>query len=72
MNYITEVIKIAGLQPTARKCNVSHQAVRKWEAAHTLPRTDYTGETTYAKKLAALTGNKVKAKQLLSMKRKKT
>lgn len=37
----------------AKACGRSRQAVDKWIAKGSLPRTDYTGETDYAGKLAA-------------------
>lgn|GEM_PF-502764 len=40
----------------ARACDVSRQAVDKWIANGYLPRTDYTGETNYAYRLAAAAG----------------
>lgn len=36
----------------ARACSVSRQAVDKWIANGYLPRTDYTGETDYARRLS--------------------
>jgi len=67
MNYITKVIQIAGLNPTAKAVGVSYQAVRKWEANGCLPRTEFTGETNYAAKLANLVQHEVSEKQLMSM-----
>lgn len=49
----------------AKACNVSVRAVYKWLSAGRLPRTDYTGETAYAKKLADATGGKYSASQIL-------
>jgi hypothetical protein len=37
-----------GLTAMARVCGVSHQAVRKWQKAGRMPRTEWTGETAYA------------------------
>lgn len=51
---LTQAIAKVGLQPLARVCGVSYQALRKWERAGRLPRTEWTGETTYAKKIAAV------------------
>jgi hypothetical protein len=36
----------------ARACSVSRQAVDKWISNGYLPRTDYTGETDYARRLS--------------------
>jgi hypothetical protein len=37
-----------GLTALARLCGVSHQAVRKWQKAGRMPRTEWTGETAYS------------------------
>ena len=63
-NYITEAIEIAGLQPVAKAVGKSYQAVKKWELAGCLPRTEWTGETSYAKKISKATGGKITASQL--------
>ncbi|WRH94632.1 hypothetical protein RCC30_12895 [Pseudomonas fluorescens] len=44
---------VGGIGAAARVCNRSYQALNKWRLAAALPRTDYTGETEYAKLLAA-------------------
>ena len=41
-----------GIGAAAKACGRSYQALNKWRLASTLPRTDYTGETCYAKRLA--------------------
>jgi hypothetical protein len=66
-NYIEEIIKLKGFAATARAVGLSPQAIRKWQANGCLPRTEFTGETDYARALAKLTNNKVTKKQLLSM-----
>lgn len=50
---LTQAIDAVGLQPLAKACGVTYQALRKWEARGRLPRTEWTGETNYAEKLAA-------------------
>lgn len=55
--------KVAG---AAKICNVSVRAVYKWISHGRLPRTDYTGETNYAEKLAVSTGGKHSASEFLS------
>jgi len=44
---------VGGIGAAARACGRSYQALNKWRLAASLPRTDYTGETEYAKLLAA-------------------
>ncbi len=48
-----------------RGITITPWACNKWLRQGRLPRTDYTGETNYAKALEELTGGKVTAEQLL-------
>jgi DNA-binding transcriptional regulator YdaS (Cro superfamily) len=64
-NHITKAIAIVGLSPLARALGVTYQAVRKWERANCLPRTEWTGETCYAQTIERLTEGQIKAKQML-------
>lgn len=64
-NLITEAINTVGLSNLARACKVSHQAVRKWEAAGRLPRTEWTGETNYAQIFEFESNGRVTRDQLL-------
>jgi len=55
MSSVKEAVRCAGgAKAAARACGVSVRAVYKWIAANALPRTEYTGETSYIAKLAAL------------------
>lgn len=65
-NLISKAIEIAGLQPLAQACGVTYQAVRKWERAGHLPRTEWTGETNHAAAIERATKRKVLKKQLLA------
>jgi len=66
-NPITEARELIGLQNLATELKVSYQAVRKWEDAERLPRTEYTGETNYAETIERLTSGKVTKARLLAM-----
>lgn len=43
---------VGGLTAAAKVCGRSYQAVSKWRKTSRLPRTEYSGETLYAHKLA--------------------
>lgn len=49
----TAVDALGGPERAARVCEVSSRALYKWLLTGTLPRTEYTGETRYAEKMAA-------------------
>lgn len=51
-NPIERVGRLLGISRAARLCGVSDKAVRKWMEAGRLPRTEATGETDYARRLA--------------------
>jgi DNA-binding transcriptional regulator YdaS (Cro superfamily) len=46
-------------------CGISGRAVQKWVEKKRPPRTEYTGETQYAKKLEAATNGQVKSHELM-------
>lgn len=65
MSYLREAIQqVGGPEKASRICEVSSRAVYKWLDSERLPRTEYTGETDYAVKLAAADGAQFTAKQL--------
>ncbi|WP_244651979.1 helix-turn-helix domain-containing protein [Pseudomonas viridiflava] len=43
---------VGGLTAAAKICGKSYQAVNKWRKTARLPRTEYSGETLYAQRLA--------------------
>jgi hypothetical protein len=49
---------VGGIGAAAKVCGRSYQALNKWRLAGSLPRTDYTGETKYAERLALAAGQK--------------
>lgn len=65
-NPITRAIEVVGLGALAAGLQVSGQAIRKWEAAGHLPRTEWTGETDYSSSIQRLTDGAVKKDDLLS------
>ncbi|WP_348658215.1 hypothetical protein [uncultured Stutzerimonas sp.] len=53
MSTIKEAVRsVGGAKAAAKACGVSVRAVYKWIAADALPRTEYTGETSYVSQLA--------------------
>lgn len=55
MSPIKKSIEDAGgVIAVSAACKVSPRAVYKWIAADCLPRTEYTGETSHAKRIAEL------------------
>lgn len=65
-NLITKAIELVGLRPLAEACNVTYQAVMKWEKAGRLPRTEWTGETHHAAAIEAATNGAVTKAELLA------
>ncbi len=63
-NLITKAIEQVGLGKLAAACGVTYQALRKWEKAGRLPRTDWTGETDYAASIETATCGQVTRQSL--------
>ena len=65
-NPVRKVIDFFGSKSkVAQITGVSHVAVSKWESKGKFPRTDYTGETSYARKLAQASEGHFNAQDLL-------
>jgi ribosome-binding protein aMBF1 (putative translation factor) len=64
-NPITEAIEIVGLSALASELGITYQAIRKWEKAGRMPRTEFTKETDYSKEIERLTKRKVTKNRLL-------
>lgn len=62
-NLLSEAVNTLGLSKVAGECGVSYQAVRKWEK-NGFPRTEWTGETSYAQTIAAMSDGVYTAEQL--------
>jgi hypothetical protein len=62
---IEEAVQIVGLARLARELKLTHQAVRRWQRAGRLPRTEWTGETEYSARIQVLTGGAVTRERLL-------
>lgn len=44
--------KLGGVTECARVCGITPRGVYKWLQRDSLPRTEYTGETSYARRMA--------------------
>lgn len=64
-NLKQAVADAGGAEQVAKVCGVSVRAVYKWTASGRLPRTEYTGETQYAEKIAAAAGGAFSSQELL-------
>jgi hypothetical protein len=69
-NYSQNLIKakdiLGGYEAVGRVCGgITGKAVKKWLDAGKPPRTEYSGETQYARSIAKATKNAVKASHLL-------
>ena len=62
---VAKIINELGLTRVAIACHVAKPTVHRWKVNDRLPRTDYTGETCYAEKIAALHGG-IKPEDLLN------
>jgi hypothetical protein len=58
--------QIGGVVKASAVCGVSQRAIYKWLSAEALPRTDYTGETNYAQRLADASSGQFTAAWLLA------
>lgn len=64
-NPISKAIELVGLSKLAKGLDVTYQAVRKWEQAGRMPRTEWTGETSHSERIEELTGGEVTRASLL-------
>lgn len=58
--------QVGGAAKAAAICGVSQRAVYKWLSSGSLPRTEYTGETHYAQRLADASAGQFTAEWLLA------
>lgn len=68
-NLISKAIDLTGLTNLAKACGVTYQSVKRWEAKGRVPRTDWTGETDYARCIETATKGQITRDQLLNLKR---
>lgn len=65
-DHLQRAIDMVGLARLAKELGITYQAVRKWQAAGRLPRTEWTGETRYAERIETVTQQRVTRSQLLA------
>jgi hypothetical protein len=63
---LDEAIELIGIQAVAKAVGRRYQAVMKWRDSNRLPRSEHTGETSYAQAIETATGGQVKAGALLA------
>lgn len=66
-----EIIKQIRVPVVAKACDRTPRAIYKWISTGSLPRTEYTGETEYAAKIAAASGGQFTATQILQISKPK-
>ena len=66
LDPLAEAIQLVGLTKLAGALRISHQAVRKWQRAGRMPRTEWTGETQYGQRIQEMTANAVTRDRLLA------
>ncbi|HCK1944115.1 TPA: DNA-binding protein [Escherichia coli] len=68
---LEDVIKTVRVSVLADVCGVSQRAIYKWMDNGKLPRTEYTGETNYAEKIAHASNGLFSADAILTIGRNK-
>lgn len=68
-NLISKAISLTSLTKLAKACGVTYQSVKRWEMKGRVPRTDWTGETDYARCIETATKGQITRDQLLNLKR---
>ena len=64
---LADVIKAVRVSVVADVCGVSQRAIYKWMNNGKLPRTEYTGETNYAEKIALASNGLFSADAVLTI-----
>lgn len=65
MTPLQQAILMIGTYRLAKALGITHPSVYKWKQTGYLPRTEWTGETKYAPKIARLVNHRVTRAQLL-------
>lgn len=71
LSPLSRAIEKVGLLPLAKALSLTYQALRRWEKQGRLPRTEWTGETDYARQIEVLTDGAVSRAELLDWGRPK-
>ncbi|WJY16333.1 Cro/Cl family transcriptional regulator [Pectobacteriaceae bacterium CE90] len=64
-----DVIRDVKVSVVANACGLTPKAVYKWIQRGSLPRTDFTGETCYAKKIALVSNGKYTELEIKTLKK---
>lgn len=62
-----DVIKSVKVSVVANVCGLTPKAIYKWIDRGTLPRTDFTGETDYAARIASVSDGRFTASEILEI-----
>lgn len=65
MRDFSQILRDVGLRKVAEVTNRSLRQIYKWERNNTLPRSDYTGETSFASAIANSSDGKYTETQIL-------
>lgn len=69
MTTFISIIDDLGVRKVAEVCGISVRAVYKWRKANALPRTEFTGETSYASRLSEALDHRFSAEDILEIAR---
>jgi predicted DNA-binding transcriptional regulator AlpA len=67
-----DVLKTLRVPVVASACGVSARAIYKWIDRGSLPRTDFTGETSYAQKISNVSGGMYSESEILNISKHKS
>ena len=61
---IARAVQKVGLKDLEKGLGITYQAIRRWERNGRMPRTEWTGETDYGRRIELLTEGEVTDQQL--------
>ncbi|MGX1958415.1 Cro/Cl family transcriptional regulator [Serratia proteamaculans] len=61
---LAEVLRAVRVSVVAEACGLTPKAIYKWMERGSLPRTEFTGETNYAERIARSSGGRYSASEI--------